>query len=40
MAMLIAIIKNKLLNIFKVIKGNFQTIAVVIIMVLTAFLFI
>lgn len=38
-SVVIAVIKNKLLDFIKVIKNNFQTIAVVIIMVLTAFLF-
>lgn len=37
---IIAVIKNKLLNFINLIKNNFQTIAVVVIMMLTAFLFI
>ena len=37
---IIAVIKNKLLNFINLIKNNFQTIAVVVIMILTAFLFI
>lgn len=37
---IIAVIKSKLLNFINLIKNNFQTIAVVIIMMLTAFLFI
>ena len=37
---IITVIKNKLLNFINVIKSNFQTIAVVIIMVLTAILFL
>lgn len=36
---IIAVIKNKLLNFINLIKNNFQTIAVVVIMMLTAFLF-
>lgn len=36
---IIAVIKNKLLNFINLIKNNFQTIAVVVIMILTAFLF-
>lgn len=37
---IIAVIKNKLLSFINLIKNNFQTIAVVVIMMLTAFLFI
>lgn len=37
---IIAVIKNKLLNCINIIKSNFNVIAVVIIMMLTAFLFI
>lgn len=37
---IIAVIKSKLLNFINLIKNNFQTIAVVVIMMLTAFLFI
>ena len=37
---LITVIKNKLLNFINIIKNNFHTIAVTIIMMLTAFLFI
>lgn len=37
---LITVIKNKLLNFISIIKNNFHTIAVIIIMMLTAFLFI
>lgn len=37
---LITVIKNKLLNFISIIKNNFHTIAVTIIMMLTAFLFI
>lgn len=37
---LITVVKNKLLNIINLIKNNFHTIAVTIIMILTAFLFI
>ena len=37
---IIAVIKNKLLSFINLIKNNFQTIAVVVIMILTAFLFI
>lgn len=37
---LITVIKNKLLNFINIIKNNFHTIAVTIIMILTAFLFI
>lgn len=37
---IIAVIKNKLLNFINLIKNNFQTIAVVVVMMLTAFLFI
>lgn len=37
---LIAVIKNKLLGFISTVKSNFQTIAVIIIMMLTAFLFI
>ena len=37
---LIAVIKNKILNCINLIKTNFQTIAVTVIMILTAFLFI
>ena len=37
---IIAVIKSKLLNFINLIKNNFQTIAVVVIMILTAFLFI
>lgn len=37
---LIAVIKNKLLGIISTVKSNFQTIAVIIIMILTAFLFL
>ena len=40
MAILITMVKNKLLNFINILKGNFQMIAVVIIMILTAFLFI
>lgn len=37
---IIAVIKNKLLSFINLIKNNFQTIAVIVIMMLTAFLFI
>ena len=37
---IIAVIKSKLLNFINLIKNNFQTIAVIVIMILTAFLFI
>lgn len=37
---IIAVIKSKLLNFINLIKNNFQTIAVVVMMMLTAFLFI
>lgn len=37
---IIAVIKSKLLNFINLVKNNFQTIAVVVIMILTAFLFI
>ena len=37
---LITVIKNKLFNLINIIKNNFHTIAVTIIMMLTAFLFI
>lgn len=37
---IITVIKNKLLNFISIIKQNFQTIAVIIIMILAAFLFI
>ena len=40
MAMFMTVIKNKLLNFINILKSSFQTIAVVIIMILTAFLFI
>ena len=40
MPILITVIKNKLLNFINIIKNNFHTIAVTIIMILTAFLFI
>ena len=38
--MIITVIKSKLLNFINILKNNFQTIAVIIIMMLTAFLFI
>ena len=37
---IITVIKNKLLSFINLIKSNFQTIAVTIIMILAAFLFI
>lgn len=37
---IITVIRNKLLNFINILKNNFQTIAVIIVMMLTAFLFI